>query len=176
MRLALTVAICTLPVMALAVGSDDDTPPQPTDTTKNCTDGQVWDTSTQSCVNPDKSTNADTQMKKDARALAYAGRYDDAAKVLDVLDAGDPWVMTYRGFLARKTGDDLGAYRYYTAALEADPNHLMARSYMGQGFAEAGDLKAARAQLTEIRARGGRGTWPELALRLAIDSGQGTTY
>jgi hypothetical protein len=41
---------------------------------------------------------------------------------------------------------------------------------------EQGEVAAARAQLSQIRARGGRGTWPEVALRLALGSGRGFAY
>ena len=38
------------------------------------------------------------------RELAIAGRLDDAARVLDVMEPSDK-VMTYRGFIARQRGD-----------------------------------------------------------------------
>jgi hypothetical protein len=41
---------------------------------------------------------------------------------------------------------------------------------------ELGQTEAARAQLGEIRARGGRQTWPEIALRNALRSGVGYSY
>ena len=40
----------------------------------------------------------------------------------------------------------------------------------------SGDLVAAKAQLTEIRTRGGRNSWAEIALRMAIENGQGSSY
>jgi hypothetical protein len=42
---------------------------------------------------------------------------------------------------------------------------------MGQGLVEQGYLVEARAQLLEIRARGGAGTWAEHALQSAIETG-----
>jgi Tfp pilus assembly protein PilF len=65
---------------------------------------------------------------------------------------------------------------YYQAALAADPDNFLARSYMGQGHAEAGEIVLAQAQLSEIRARGGRGTWAEWSLRQAIQTGSGYNY
>ncbi|HFB97616.1 MAG TPA: hypothetical protein ENJ62_00595, partial [Bryobacterales bacterium] len=35
---------------ALAVGGGDDSPPRPTETSLKCTDGQVWDAESESCV------------------------------------------------------------------------------------------------------------------------------
>ena len=80
------------------------------------------------------------------------------------------------GFTERKLGRRDSAMGYYKAALSANPDNLLARSYMGQSFVETGDMELAAAQLTEIRTRGGRNTWPEVSLRLAMQSGQGFAY
>ena len=176
MRFQLAFLLALLPTVGFAVGMEDDTPPMPTETTETCEEGLVWDLETKSCLTPEETTNDDTAMMRDARELAYQGRYADASSVLDRLDPADPWVLTYRGFLARKTGDIDGAMAAYSDALAIDADHLLARSYMGQGMAEQGDLDGARYQLTEIRKRGGRGTWPEVALRLALETGTGFNY
>ncbi len=47
---------------------------------------------------------------------------------------------------------------------------------MGMALVEQGDRDAARVQLTEIRARGGRETWPELALEMALGNGPRPAY
>ncbi|MCY4334529.1 MAG: hypothetical protein OXC60_07615, partial [Litoreibacter sp.] len=61
-------------------------------------------------------------------------------------------------------------------ALEADADNLLARSYLGQGLVVVGDRAGAKLQLTEIRARGGRNTWAEFALKSAIATGVGSNY
>ena len=110
------------------------------------------------------------------RELAYYGRYADALVILDTLNPNDTMVQTYYGFTARKLGDfDLGM-AHYSAALVIDPDNMLALSYMGQGMVERGDLVGARMQLSEIRNRGGRQTWPEIALRMAIERGVGPSY
>lgn len=174
--LIVATAIAAAPLAAFAVGSSDDTPPAPTETTTTCADGLIWDIATETCMSPADSTNDDNALMDAVRELAYAGRYADATSVLDRLDATDTRVLTYYGFTARKKGDVEGAMAYYQAALAADPNNNLARSYMGQGMVEIGDFVGARAQLSEIRARDGRQTWPEIALRMAIDSGTGPSY
>lgn len=176
MRLALSVLLTILPLAAPAVGDDDYFPPTMTETTEECEDGTIWDEETERCVAPSEATQDDASLMRAVRELAYAGRYDDADAVLDHLDPADPWVLTYRGFLARKRGAFDVAVQLYQAALDRDPNNLLTRSYLGQGYVEKGAIDAARDQLTEIRRRGGRGTWPELALRLAIESGSGFNY
>ncbi|WP_298292547.1 hypothetical protein [uncultured Litoreibacter sp.] len=172
----LAAAAFLAPSIALAASSGSTNPPKTTKTTTECKAGQVFDTKTAQCV--DKSSNLidDDTRYGAVRELAYAGLYDRASGVLDEMDATDSRVMTYRGFIARKTGDMEAAMTFYTAAIEANANNILARSYMGQGMAEAGDRVGAKLQLAEIRTRGGRNTWAEIALRNAIQTGTGSNY
>ena len=72
-------------------------------------------------------------------------RYDAATFVLEAIsDQSSDRVLTYRGFLERKQGQIDQANRYYQLAIQTNPNNLLARSYMAQGFVESGDLSAAR--------------------------------
>ncbi|MDD9978760.1 MAG: hypothetical protein OXQ30_13675 [Boseongicola sp.] len=151
---------------AFAVGTESD-PPKPSETTTQCTDGEVWDANTESCVPPEESTEDQAAIFQDARELAWFGDADEAVRVLDTLPTDD-LVLTYRGFLARLSGDWLAAESYYQAALKMNPDNILARSYYGQGLAEIGEIALAEAQLSEIRRRGGRQTWAELALRLTL--------
>ena len=70
---------------------------------------------------------------------------------------------------------DLAMAAYY-GALATNPDNILVRSYMGQAYVEMGALNLAQAQLTEIKARGGRETWAERSLALAIQSGTSATY
>ena len=91
-------------------------------------------------------------------------------------DQTDDRVLTYLGFTHRKMGNvDLGM-RYYHKALAKNPDNLLARSYLGQGLIEAGDADAAVAQLREIIARGGKGSWSETSLRTALNTGVTYSY
>lgn len=166
-----------MPSLAFAAGGDDDNTPTPTPTTQVCGEGKVYDANKGRCTPiQDSRLSPDDQMKA-VRELAYAGRIGDAQDMLDLMpNQQADLVLTYRGFTARKLGDMDGANRWYSAALKANPDNLLARSYMGQGYVEAGEMKLAQAQLSEIRARGGRGTWAELSLRMALDSGRGYSY
>lgn len=176
MRLT-ALAFALMPAVAIAAGSDEPTPPTPSETTKTCAVGLVWDIATQSCMTPDDSTNDDSARLRDVRELAYAGYYQAALDVLDTLDNPEaPLALTYYGFAHRKAGRiDLGM-AYYNAALVADPANLLARSYMGQGHVASGNIVLAQAQLTEIRMRGGRGTWAETSLAEAISTGASYSY
>ncbi len=176
MRLrALTLAL--FPFAADAAGGVDPTPPKPSETTTVCAEGLVWDLATQSCMTPEDSSNDDNARLNDIRELAYAGQYSAALDVLDTLDNPDASLaLTYYGFAHRKAGRvDLGM-EYYQTALAVDPGNLLARSYMGQGHLASGQKGLAQAQLTEIRMRGGRGSWAEASLATAIRTGTASNY
>ncbi|MGJ8588956.1 MAG: hypothetical protein ACSHXW_12435 [Yoonia sp.] len=176
MRLT-TLTLALFPMAAFAAGGETDMPPTPSETTTECAEGQVWDKATQSCMDPAESTNDDSARLDDVRELAYAGSYQAALDVLDTLENPQaPLALTYYGFTHRKAGRvDLGM-AYYDAALAADPDNLLARSYMGQGHVASGEMVLAQAQLTEIRMRGGRDTWAEASLVQAITTGSGASY
>ncbi len=176
MRLT-TLTLALFPMAAIAAGGGSDAAPKPSETTTTCADGLVWDLATESCMDPAESTNDDTARLNDVRELAYAGAYAAALDVLDTLDNPQaPLALTYYGFVHRKAGRvDLGM-SYYNAALTADPDNLLARSYMGQGHVASGDMVLAQMQLTEIRMRGGRDTWAEASLVEAINTGVGASY
>ncbi|MDJ0630298.1 MAG: hypothetical protein QNJ44_18735 [Rhodobacter sp.] len=175
-RLMITTALL-LPTVAFAAGGGSSNPPTQTNTTTTCTNGQVWSQSMQKCVNPQSGSLQDDELYRAARELAYAGQLEETLRVLGAMsDPQDDRVLTYKGFAHRKMGDVELGNAYYRQAIAANPDNLLARSYMGQGFAESGDLAAARLQLAEILARGGRGTWPETALRDAIETGRGYSY
>ena len=173
--LAIALAFAAIP-SAFAAGDDVTTPPAPTPTPR-CPDGQIHDQKAGKCV-PVKSSSLDDKDRYQAvRELAYAERYAAASLVLDAMtDQLDDRVLTYRGFLMRKTGRLDQAVTYYLSAIEKNPSNLLVRSYMGQGFVESGDLAAARRQHEEILARGGKGTWAEVSLRDALVSGRTYRY
>lgn len=177
MRSYLVAALLCLPGAALAVGGDDSAPPKPTKTTTECADGQVWDDKTGACVALQESRLDDDALFGAARELAYAGRYEDAITAILSMSAPDgDRALTYLGFAYRKMGDVERGMGYYRHALAKNPDNISARSYLGQAHAENGDLTLARAELAEIRRRGGRQTWAEIALRTAIERGQGFSY
>ncbi|WP_370313161.1 tetratricopeptide repeat protein [Sagittula sp.] len=161
-----------LPVAAFAAGTDSSTPPK-----SACKAGYVYDVMSDKCVKP-QSGHVDDMMRLDAvRGYAYEGKFADALMVLDAMDDQQAdGVLTYRGFIARMSGDMDGAKRWYDAALAQNPDNLLARSYMGQGLVLEGDWVGAKRQYDEIIARGGRGTWAEASLRDAITTGTTYTY
>jgi len=177
MRFLVLAAALTLPVAAFAAGDNDWNPPKPTDTTKTCKGKKVWDEEKGRCVRPKESSLNQDGLFEAVRELAYAGRIDDAQAVLSAMsDQNDARVLTYWGFTHRKLGNRTLANAYYDQAIAQNPDNLLARSYMGQGFVEEGQFGLAMIQWKEIRARGGANTWPEAALRQALESGATTSY
>jgi tetratricopeptide (TPR) repeat protein len=161
---------------ALASGSSS-APPTPTATTKKCKNGQIWDKKTKACVNPQSGALDDDTLYGAVREFAYAGQYENAQNALRAMsDQSDDRVLTYWGFTTRKMGDVPGGMAFYARALEKNPGNLLVRSYMGQSLVEQGKTQEARAQLIEIRARGGTGTWSETALKAALTTGKARDY
>jgi Flp pilus assembly protein TadD len=175
MKHLLIAAAFVAPTALFDAGGGDSTPPTQTNTTTSCAGGQVWSETKGACVNPQSGSLDDDALYGAAREFAYAGQYDNTLAVLAAMsDAQDTRVLTYKGFVHRKMGDVELGNAYYRQAIEADPSNILARSYMGQGYVEAGDIVAARELLIEIRQLGGAGSWAEASLRQAIETG--TTY
>lgn len=159
------VAMMSMSQTARAAGEDTTTPPEPTKTTTECTDGKVYDEEKKECVEPKKTGMSDDILFKAARELAYAGQYENSLKVLDaVRDQNSARILNYRGYANRKAGRMELGMSYYRQALQADENYILARSYMGQALIEQGEIEEAKVQLIEIRDRGGEQTWAYRAL------------
>ena len=154
-----------------AGGGEEKAPSKP-----KCETGLIYDKKTKTCVNAQESNLDVDGLYENVRELAYAGRYDEALVVLAQMPAEDDRTLTYLGFTKRKMGNTQAAMDYYTRAIEVNPANNLARSYMGQGFVTQGRLTDAVAQLREIEANGGQGTWAEASLRRAILDGTTTDY
>ncbi|SMX28881.1 Tetratricopeptide repeat protein [Pelagimonas phthalicica] len=172
MRLAATFLLCSS-VSVFAAGSDATAPPPPPD----CTGGQVLETDSNSCVDAQDSRLGDQERYEAVREYAYDEAFDDALTVLDAMqDQKADGVLTYRGYIARKTGDLPAAMTWYEQALETNPDNLLARSYMGQTLVLLGKPLEAEEQLNEIIARGGTGTWAETSLSKSLATGETFSY
>lgn len=174
--LTATAFTLLLSAPAFAAGSDDNEPPVKTRTTTECTDGKIFDTKTKTCVDAQESSLTDDDRYNAARELAYDGQFENALNVLAAAtDQTDPRILNYKGFSHRKAGRMELGMQYYRQALDAKPDYILARSYMGQALVQQGDIAGAEEQLAEIRARGGRDTWAYASLRLAI-GGKSSNY
>ncbi len=157
--LAIAISLAATPV--LAAGGSSETP--------TCKKGEVYNSSQKKCVPKSSSLDTDT-LFENGRALAYAGKYDDAISVLKLAeDRGDPRIFNMLGYSNRKQGKLLVALGYYEEALRIDPDHVLTREYLGEAHLQMGDVASARQELGEIEKRAGRGSaeFAELSRRIA---------
>ncbi|MEO1020063.1 MAG: hypothetical protein AAFY56_20590, partial [Pseudomonadota bacterium] len=61
---------------------------------------------------------------------------------------------------------------FYQKALDANPDYILAREYLGEGYVKLGKMDLAREQLTEIGTRCGTACEEYLLLSQAIDTGK----
>ena len=172
MRLILAATLVLAPQFAFAAGSDETAPPQPTETTSECAKGEVFDEKTATCIKVEGAGLTDDQRFGAVRELAYAGRYDEAFAILHTMTEGETArVMTYEGFLLRKTGHVQEGIAAYERAIALDAGNILARSYYGQLLVEMNEMALAKVQLAAILSNGGTGTWAETSLASAINTG-----
>ncbi|GAA6158374.1 MULTISPECIES: hypothetical protein [Ruegeria] len=180
MRLVLASAIAlqafAFAPAVYAAGGNDTRPPKTTNTTKKCLFGRVYDKDRGRCVKPDKTSFSEDELYSAVRELAYDGQFENAQSILRIMDQDDDRVQTYWGFTFRKMGKLELANAYYQDAIKTNPDNILARSYMAQGFVAAGKTDLAIEQWREIKARGGEGTWAEASLREAIRTGLTFNY
>ncbi len=167
-RAGIVLAAALMAQAAGAVGTENTQPPEQTETTQECAEGEVWDPAQESCVAPENEALNDDIRYAAAREYAYFGAPEAAMRVLEAADPADPRILNYKGFVSRKLGRMAVALEFYEAALATAPDYVLARSYYGQALVEAGDIAGAEAQLAEIRTRAGRDNWPYVALKLAL--------
>lgn len=85
--------------------------------------------------------------------LVAEGLYTEALSLLEALVQDEPEdadALSLLGYTLRKLGHVERAERVYGAALEADPDHPGAIQYLGELYAERGDLVGARVQLDRL--------------------------
>ena len=92
-KTALRGACLALPVLVMATasfaaGGGDSSPPQPTETTKECKTGRIWDEQKKRCVKIKNSSLDADGLYQTLRELAYAGRITDAQEVLAMMRNG----------------------------------------------------------------------------------------
>jgi len=145
-------ALVAMPLLSIPVfAADSGGSSAPT-----CPKGQVYDSGKQKCVN-NQSKLDDKDIYENGRALALAGRYDEAIAVLvRAEDKTDPGILTYLGYAHRKSGRIGVGLGYYQEALVNNPDATLTREYMGEAYLQLGDLAGAQQQLAEIGKRAGK--------------------
>ena len=111
---------------------------------------------TEKCVKVESGILPDDELYRQGRALAKSGKYDWALQVLAaVQNQNDPRVLNMTGYSNRKAGRFEIGIAYYQKALAVDPNFVLAREYLGEGYVTVGKIDLAQIQLSEIKNRAG---------------------
>lgn len=90
-----------------------------------------------------------------AEKAVKAKQYKKAISRLQKVVAKQPRnvdALNYLGYSYRQLGDYRRALGFYRLALKINPSHRGANEYVGQLYLQTGKLKAAKAQLTRLRA------------------------
>ncbi len=104
--------------------------------------------------------------------MAKAGHYEWALQVLAAIqNQNDPRVLNYTGYSNRKAGRLEIGITYYRKALAIDPNFVLAREYLGEGYVAAGRIDLAKLELNEIKTRAGTASEEYQDLSKAIATG-----
>jgi hypothetical protein len=123
---------------------------------KKCKKNEVQDKKTKKCVKVSYGILPDEDLYQEASNLAQAGEYDWALTVLaSIRNQSDPRVLNYTGYSLRKSGRLEEAIGYYRKALAINPNFVLAREYLGEGYVAAGRIDLAKIELSEIAWRCG---------------------
>lgn len=115
-----------------------------------CEQGYVWNASKSECVKATSSTMDDETLFALGRDLALAGRYQEALDALQAVASPDSMVLTMIGYATRKMGNYDEGLSYYGQALNLDPNNANAHEYLGEAYAEKGNLDLAQAELEKV--------------------------
>jgi tetratricopeptide (TPR) repeat protein len=167
--IALTAVIATSSAVSVAHAAGSDT----SSSTPTCKKGYVYSSSKKKCVKQTSEIVPDRSLKAQGWALARAGQYEAAIELFRlVADKSDPEALNGLGFSHRKLGKVEQGIGYYARALEINPDYVLAREYLGEGYVKMGRMDLAREQLAEIGNRCGTACEEYLLLAQAIDTGK----
>jgi len=137
----------TAALAASGGGSSGDAKNTPT-----CKAGYVWNAKKAKCEPKTTSSLDDKSLYLDGRALALAGRYEEALAALEAVKVPDSMVLTMIGYAHRKQGNFDEGMAYYARALALDPNNVNTHEYLGELYAELGKADLAKAELSKVAA------------------------
>ena len=152
--IAAAVMAFAAPIAGVGFGSTAFAASQPSDSsgsgTPTCGSGYTLNKKTQKC-DRNSSSAPDTQLYDKGRALALAGKYDDALAVLaQIKNQDDARVLTMIGYSKRKLGDMDSGMAYYTKALALEPDNLYTHEYLGELYVELGNVNEAKVHLAKL--------------------------
>ncbi len=116
-----------------------------------CNKGWTYDATKGWCVK-NQALN-DQQLYEEGRALALAGYYENALDSLNAIrNKNDAMVLTMIGYSERKSGNYDDGLAYYAKALAIEPMNVNTHEYLGEAYAEKGQLDLAKAELVKVEA------------------------
>jgi len=140
---------------------------------EKCKSGYVYSSGQNKCVIKSSRALSDSARIAQAELFGYSGQYNDAIDVLSSVQKRDtPEYWNLLGFSTRKSGDVARGIGFYQKALDLDPDYVLAREYLGEGYLQLGDIDAASLQLKEIADRCGVECNEYKDLRAEIDAYQ----
>jgi tetratricopeptide (TPR) repeat protein len=144
--------VFAVPAFAAGGGSSGTS----TDPSTKCKSGEVWSPKKKKCVRASAGILPDEELYQQGRLLAKGGHYDWALEVFAAVEnQNDPRVLNYIGYSNRKAGRLDAGISYYKKALAINPDFVLAREYLGEGYVAAGKIDLARNELAEIEKRCG---------------------
>lgn len=153
--LAVALAVGTVgasPLPALAFGGSSSS----TKTTTQCKKGYAWDKSKKKCVKASAGLE-DKDLYEQGRDLALAGRYQNALALLAAVKNRDSMTLTMIGYATRKLGRIDEGMGFYAKALALDPDNVNTHEYLGEAYAEKGQVDLAKAELVRVKSLCGTG-------------------
>lgn len=140
--------------------------------TPTCKVGYVYSTKRKKCVRKKSEIIPDSDLKKQGWALAYAGNYKAAIDLFkQVANTSDPEALNGLGYTHRKLGMLKRGIGFYKLALKQNPDYVLAREYLGEGYVASGRSDLAKLQLHQIAVRCGRKCKEYVKLEKVINTG-----
>jgi tetratricopeptide (TPR) repeat protein len=89
-----------------------------------------------------------SSVRAKIKAKNYAAAIQELRHLAEETQQAD--VYNLLGYTLRKTGDYTTSLSYYTKALDLQPDHKAAREYLGELYAETGNIDKAKEQLVVL--------------------------
>ena len=146
-------------------------------TTPTCKRGFVYSKSKKKCIRKKSEVIPDSDLKNQGWKLAYAGKYNAAIELFElVANKSDPEALNGLGYSNRKLGRFNHGIAFYKHALTINPDYLLAREYLGEGYVAAGRITLAKMQLAQIKQRCGTSCKEYTTLAKVIATGQSSDW
>ena len=175
LALTLSVSLAAIPAQVLAMGSGSDSTSKPKP--PKCKEGYVYSSEKKRCVRKSSDLLTPSDFIAHGWQLARGGKYSAAIAAFQTSGAAsNPEALNGLGYSHRKLGHLITAIDFYHKALEIEPDYVLARSYLGEGYVQSGRIDLARLELTEIAQRCGK-TCPEyIQLMRTIETGSANDW